>query len=161
MPAPSVDMRLYWLYLSYMNEQRVGSSATDGAVMMSLLSAAHILDDRIDKALSEVGLSMPKLGVLTHLVEAGEPLTLSALAERLSCVRSNITQLVDRLEADGLVRRVADPDDRRSIRAELTQVGKERQVAGAKQLAAVQTSFAKSLSASDRDSLVRVLASIG
>ena len=30
-----------------------------------------------------------------------EPLPLSQLAERCSCVRSNITQLVDRLEADG------------------------------------------------------------
>src|SRR5688500_13415512 len=94
--------------------------ADEGKVMFSLLSAAHALEDRLESALAQTGLSMPKLSVLTHLVEAGEPQTLSSLAERLSCVRSNVTQLVDRLEADGLVRRVADPSDRRSIRAVLT-----------------------------------------
>jgi DNA-binding MarR family transcriptional regulator len=128
---------------------------------MSLLAAAHTLDDRLDRALGEVGLSMPKLGVLTHLVEAGEPLTLSALADRLSCVRSNITQLVDRLEADGLVRRVADPNDRRSIRATLTPLGEERQVAGAKQLTSVQEGFAKAIPATDREALIRALAALG
>ena len=34
-----------------------------------------------------------------------------------------MTQLVDRLEADGLVRRVADPTDRRSVKAEITDEG--------------------------------------
>jgi len=38
-------------------------------------------------------------------------------------VRSNITQLMDRLEKDGLVRRRADRDDRRSVLAELTPAG--------------------------------------
>src|SRR5688500_13348923 len=103
---------------------------------------------------------MRKLTVLTHLVEAGESVTLSSLAERLSCVRSNVTQLVDRLESDGLVRRVADPSDRRSIRAVLTTLGAERQAAGAKQLAAVQDGFTRSLSPGDRDSLARVLAAL-
>jgi DNA-binding MarR family transcriptional regulator len=132
-----------------------------GTVMFSLLSAAHALEDRLDSALAEAGLSMPKLSVLTHLVEAGEPVTLSSLAERLSCVRSNITQLVDRLEADGLVRRVSDPSDRRSIRATLTPLGEERQAAGAKQLATVQDGFARSLSRTDRDALSRALAALG
>jgi DNA-binding MarR family transcriptional regulator len=44
----------------------------------------------------------------------------------MACVRSNMTQLIDRLEADKLVRRVDDPGDRRSIRAELTKEGRER-----------------------------------
>jgi DNA-binding MarR family transcriptional regulator len=132
-------------------------AADEGKVMFSLLAAAHALEDRLESALAETGLSMPKLTVLTQLVEAGEPQTLSSLAERLSCVRSNVTQLVDRLEADGLVRRVADPSDRRSIRAALTSLGEQRQAAGAKQLAAVQDGFANSLSRTDRDSLARVL----
>lgn len=105
---------------------------------MAILHAARIIEERIESALGDVGLSMAKHTALTKLSEAREPITLSELAERLSCVRSNITQLVDRLEADGLVRRVADPQDRRSVRAELTELGAERQAAGALQLAAVQ-----------------------
>jgi DNA-binding MarR family transcriptional regulator len=37
-----------------------------------------------------------------------------------------MTGLVDHLERDGLVERVPDPDDRRSVRARLTPAGKER-----------------------------------
>jgi DNA-binding MarR family transcriptional regulator len=67
---------------------------------------------------------------------------------------------VDRLEADGLVKRVSDPTDRRSVRASLTPLGVDRQASGAKQLAAVKAGVAKSLSSEDRESLARILASL-
>ena len=54
-----------------------------------------------------------------------ESLPLSQLAARLSCVKSNITQLVDRLEADGLVSRAGDPADRRSRLATMTAAGRK------------------------------------
>jgi DNA-binding MarR family transcriptional regulator len=40
-------------------------------------------------------------------------------------VKSNVTQLVDRLETDGLVSRTSDPNDRRSRFAVLTEAGKK------------------------------------
>ena len=43
--------------------------------------------------------------------------------ERIGCVRSNITGLVDRLQEDNLVRRVDHPEDRRMLFAELTKDG--------------------------------------
>jgi len=55
-----------------------------------------------------VGLSLAKLAALHQLTAAGESIQLGQLAERLACVKSNVTQLVDRLEADGLVNRTAD-----------------------------------------------------
>ncbi len=67
---------------------------------------------------------------------------------------------MDRLEAEGLVRRVDDPNDRRGVRASVTPLGIERQAAGAKQMAQVQKEFAKTLAGADRDALVRVLGSI-
>ena len=129
--------------------------------MFSLLGAAHALEDRIEQQLGQVGLSMSKLGVLTQLVEAGEPLALSELAARLSCVRSNMTQLVDRLEADGLVRRVDDPADRRSVLAAVTRLGEERQIAGAQELAKVREEFTAALPVADRAALARALAALG
>jgi DNA-binding MarR family transcriptional regulator len=72
-----------------------------------------------------VHLSMAKLMALKALSEAGESLPLGQLAERLSCVKSNITQLVDRLEADGLVARRLDPNDRRTKLAVLTAAGRK------------------------------------
>jgi len=130
-------------------------------LMFSLLGAAHVLEARIEDELGQVGLSMSKLGVLTQLVEAGKPLPLSELAARLSCVRSNMTQLVDRLEAEGLVRRVDDPNDRRSVLAMVTELGEEKQSAGASQLAGVRERFVDLLPAGDRAVLARALAALG
>src|SRR5205809_5524862 len=89
----------------------------DSQMMYSLVRAAHVLESRLEEALEQVGLSLAKFGALSHLVKEGEPLSLSECAMKMTCVRSNMTQLVDRLEADGLVRRVEDPEDRRAVRA--------------------------------------------
>jgi DNA-binding MarR family transcriptional regulator len=117
------------------------------AVMWGLIHAARAIEHRMEAALEVVDLSTPKFAVLTILVDATEALTLSELAARSSCVRSNMTQLIDRLEADGLVRRIDDPHDRRSVRAELTHLGRERQTAGARQMETVREQFADLLPA--------------
>lgn len=114
--------------------------------MFLLLQIAGRIENRLEEALSRVELSIPKFGALTILIESGEPLPLSELASHMTCVRSNVTQLVDRLEADGLVLRVEDPKDRRSVRAAVTVRGRERQAAGARQVKAVQEEVAKALS---------------
>jgi DNA-binding MarR family transcriptional regulator len=114
----------------------------------------------MEAALETVQLSSPKFVVLSILVEAGEPLTLSDLASRASCVRSNMTQMIDRLEADGLVRRVYDPLDRRSVRAELTTLGRQRQAAGAEQMHQVRDQFASRLPDVDLSTFSRALAAL-
>ena len=131
------------------------------AVMWSLIHAARAIEQRIESALDVVQLSLPKFTVLSTLVEAGIPLTLSELAARSSCVRSNMTQLIDRLETDGLVRRIDDPHDRRSVRAELTPVGRERQTAGARQMDTVRDQFAALLpDGADLGALCRTFAAL-
>ena len=129
----------------------------DGQMMYSLVRAAHALESRLEDALEQVGLSLPKFGALSHLVKEGEPLSLSECANKMTCVRSNITQLVDRLEADGLVRRVEDPEDRRAVRAVATALGKERYAAGLRQVEKVQAEFDETISGVDRKALQRVL----
>src|SRR5450756_2277592 len=93
--------------------------------LFAVLHAAGRLESHVESKLSEVGLSLPKLAALHHLTLAGESLPLGQLADRLACVKSNVTQLVDRLEADGLVSREADSSDRRSRLAVLTPAGRE------------------------------------
>jgi DNA-binding MarR family transcriptional regulator len=92
--------------------------------LFAVLHASSVLESRLEARLSDVGLSLAKLAALNRLTEAGESLPLGQLAERLSCVKSNVTQLVDRLEADGLVSRTGDPNDRRSRLAVLTDAGR-------------------------------------
>ena len=116
-----------------MNE-RDAAAGGPGSLAFEVIAALQAVETRLEAVLEPVGLSLAKFGVLSRLVAAGEPLPLGTLAERCACVRSNITQLVDRLEAEGLVARVDDPRDRRSIRAELTAEGRRRQAAGVRAL---------------------------
>lgn len=140
--------------------QRRSQGERDRELMFALINAGRAVEQRLDEALARVGLSLTKFGALTHLVEAGEPLNLSECAKKMTCVRSNITQLMDRLEADGLVRRVEDPQDRRAVRAEVTRRGAERQAAGAKEVAKVQAMLAKTLKGRDQGALRRALSTI-
>ena len=94
------------------------------ALTLLLLDAARAVESRAENALGEMGLSLAKLGALRHLILASEPLTLSQLAERHCCGKSNVTQLVDRLESDGFVARESDPEDRRTVRATVTSSGR-------------------------------------
>ena len=92
--------------------------------LLGLLHAASTAQAHVESRLAAIGLSLAKLAALRELAAAGESLPLGQLAARLSCVKSNITQLVDRLEADGLVARKPDPHDRRARLAELTAAGR-------------------------------------
>src|SRR5260370_27397938 len=111
---------------SGMNKRRRKVAARPAAppgsdpVVLSVLGTAHALEARLEAALGRVGLSLAKLGLLQHLAAAGGPLALRELAERQCCVRSNITQLVDRLEEDRLAPRRSDPDARLSVQTALT-----------------------------------------
>jgi len=140
--------------------QRSGRSEKDRQLMFSLVSAGRAVEQRLGEALARVGLSLAKFGALTHLMEAGEPLSLSECARKMTCVRSNITQLMDRLEADGLVRRVEDPRDRRAVMAELTRLGARRQAAGAKEVAKVQAELARTLKGMDWRALQHALSAV-
>lgn len=140
--------------------RRSGSAPGTDDVMWSLMGAARAVESRLEEALAQVEMSGPKLIALTHLVEADEPVPLGELAAQCACVRSNITQLVDRLEADKLVRRVDDPADRRSLRAAITPLGRERQAAGARKVDEVRRKLGKALGAIDYAALKRALAAL-
>ncbi len=137
------------------------SGPTSGcSLTLLLLDAARVVEARAEGALSGVGLSLAKLGALRHLVLAAEPLTLSSLAERHCCGKSNVTQLIDRLEADGFVARVHDPADRRTIRAEVTAAGREAYHRANALLAEHERALDTRLGAGPRAELARQLMSL-
>ncbi len=140
-----------------MNNPGTGEKPGLGSLMRSLSQVGRMVDNQLDAALERYGLSIAKLGVLKALVSAEGPLTLGQIAGRLACVRSNVTQLIDSLEADRLVRRVPDPEDRRSIRATLTDEGRARCVAGLEEEAKVELELFKKLSLEDQAILRNLL----
>jgi len=129
-------------------------------IFFMLLDAGRTQLARLDEALKSVGLSAAKYKVLSQIAKSKDPVPLRLLAEEQQCVASNVTTLVDRLEADGLVERVDDPADRRSKRAVLTELGREKEKEGASVVAEVESQFAESLGPTERLALAKVLSSL-
>jgi len=71
-------------------------------------------------------LSPPQLWFLKRLYDAGAPKPISFFADDIFSNLSNASQMIDRLEAEGLVYRIDNPRDRRSKLVELTDLGVER-----------------------------------
>lgn len=128
--------------------------------LFALLRAAACAENFVEVRLARVGLSMPKLTALRRLVEAGDSLPLGQLAERLACVKSNVTQLVDRLEADGLVTRSPGPGDRRSRLAVVTPAGRQAHDEGMRIQADAEQELFGALSAEESATLVEIVAKL-
>ena len=86
-----------------------------------------LLARRQESVFSRFGLSRGEVGALSALRIAGPPHRLSPtrLGRGLMLSSAGVTSRIDRLERRGLVRRLADPDDRRGIIVELTDQGLE------------------------------------
>jgi DNA-binding MarR family transcriptional regulator len=132
-----------------------------GVELLAVLHAAHAAENAVEAKLNEVGLSFPKLMALQVLADAGDPMPLTQLAERLSCVKSNITKLVDRLEADGLVARQGDPKDRRARLAALTPAGRKAVVAGADVRQDAERAVLQGLSVAEARQLAQLMDKLG
>lgn len=83
-----------------------------------------LLDDGDRRVLASMKLTPLEFAVLQRL-DAAQGQRLTDIGAELLCVKSTITRVVDRLEADGLVVRTPDPDDRRAQRLLLTPRGVE------------------------------------
>ena len=129
--------------------------------LIALLHTAYAAQAEVESKLSALGLSLPKLLALKALSDAGESLPLSQLAERLSCVKSNITQLVDRLETDGFVARKADPGDRRTRLAVLTAAGRKACTAGARLQQETERDLLTTLTGAEARQLAVLLEKLG
>jgi DNA-binding MarR family transcriptional regulator len=79
---------------------------------------------KVAAALGKLGLSFPQAHAL-RLLEPERPMPMSGLAERLFCDASNVTGIVDRLEARGLVERRSAEGDRRVKALAITPAGVE------------------------------------
>ena len=130
----------------------MNNQARTSQLWTSLLDAGHAVEARFEAALSDQGLSLPKLSVLKVLVETGEPIPLSRLAGRPSCVKSNVTQLVDhgsrRMASSG---GSATRRDRRTVLAAITDEGRRRYEAGTKILESTEQQVFGAVSDADRD----------
>jgi DNA-binding MarR family transcriptional regulator len=92
-------------------------------VLIQLLRTAETLWLSSRMLFARWNLSPSQFNVLNLLHGLPEGLSQIELSRALLMHRSNVTGLVDRLEARGLVQRQTVPDDRRSYRVTLTAAG--------------------------------------
>ncbi len=103
------------------------SESAAGSIWPLFLTTHAVLVERIEARL--VAAALPPLAwydVLWALERAPERrLRMSELAENVVLSRSNLTRLVDRLEAAGVVARERSEEDRRGAYAVITTAGRE------------------------------------
>ena len=93
-------------------------------VWLRLLSCSTQIETEIRKRLrAEFGMTLARFDYLAQLQRHAGGLRMNALSRYLMVTGGNVTGLTDELEKEGLVERVAEPDDRRSFRVSLTRKG--------------------------------------
>ena len=100
--------------------------AADGmALVTSVMRVQQVFLARIEAILRPHGLTFARYEVLRLLAFTRRGvMPVGKIGERLQVHPASVTNAVQRLEADGLVRRSANPNDGRSILAEITDPGR-------------------------------------
>ena len=125
--------------------------------LLALVRAEGRIERRFERVLAESGLSEPKFNVLMELAANDGRLPHCRLAERLLRSPANVTALIDRMERDGLVRRVRGEQDRRTVMAEITEQGWQALRVGAPLVFELERSILGHLAPDDRARLADLL----
>ena len=134
--------------------------ATATECAQNLIRASTVFTDSDTKALRRHGLSIAARVLLAAIEGAGEPLSASALADRLLVTGASITSLVDTLERKGLVRRVASDTDRRVVLVALTPAAGPVIDAYLAEVTALHAAHFACLSAAEREQFCSLLARV-
>ncbi len=111
-------------------------------------------------AVQEYGLTLPQFGTLEALYHLG-PLTLGELADKLLVTGGNVTYVMDRLEAQGLVARYRSENDRRVVHARLTEEGRTLVAQVFPQHAELIEHLCRHLDGREQEELRRLLKDLG
>lgn len=89
--------------------------------------SAH-LSAEMTKTFAKHGLNAASFDVLATLLRSGEPHALSPndLLATMMVTSGTMTNRVDQLEKEGLVARIQNPNDKRSVLVQLTSIGREK-----------------------------------
>jgi DNA-binding MarR family transcriptional regulator len=135
--------------------EQFGADADSIAITLSIRRANAIVTSTVERAATTWGLdadlSRARLSLLRAIYFGdGHRLTLNELGRRMKVSRTNITNLIDGLERDGLVQRAINPIDRRLVDAQLTAKGIEVAESALPRVAEVMESFSAAFTADER-----------
>lgn len=148
---PIAEARRHW------TERWDAEPARAMAAVTSVMRAQQILLARFNALLRPHGITFPRYEALMLLsfTRKGE-LPLGKIGERLQVHRTSVTNIIDKLEADGLVRRVPHAEDRRATLAQITSRGREIAAAATETLHA-ELFGVSGLSADEQEELTALL----
>ena len=93
-------------------------------IWLRLLTCTQLIEREVRTRLrEEFGTTLPRFDLMAQLERHPEGLKMNALSRLLMVTGGNVTAIVDQLEAEGLVERLDEPDDRRAYRIRLTRAG--------------------------------------
>jgi DNA-binding MarR family transcriptional regulator len=149
---PIAEARRHW-------ERRWGEEPAPAmAAVTSIMRAHQILLARLNGLLAPWGLTFARYEalMLLHVSRRGA-LPLGKMGDRLQVHRASVTNVVDRLAAQGLVDRVQHEHDRRAVLAVITAEGRRVAEEATERLNAEGFGLAPPLSAEQCEQLVDVL----
>src|ERR1700712_4927650 len=117
---PIAEARRHW------SERWGEEPARPMEAITSIMRAQQILLARLNELLGPLGLTFPRYEALMLLsfTRTGT-LPMGKVGERLQVHRTSVTNIIDKLEADGLVRRAPHEAARRTTLAEITDAGRD------------------------------------
>lgn len=92
-------------------------------ICRTIIATGEITANLLERELGAIGVSYSKFVTMFFIASADEPLSLSELAKRRECVKSNVTKTIGALEKDDLIQRLYDKNDRRISYIVLTKKG--------------------------------------
>lgn len=95
----------------------------DNYLAYLLALASHLVSRQFHAQLGPKGVAVPVWRVLATLSD-GDGMTIGALARAVLFKQPTLTKVLDRLEADGLVERRPDAEDRRRVLVFITPKGR-------------------------------------
>jgi DNA-binding MarR family transcriptional regulator len=127
----------------------------------SLIRTGQALIAEVDRAmLASFGLPQTVLNSLAVIEGADQPLTPTEISERTLTSSATMTATIDTLEGRGWVRRVRNPDDRRSVHVEITEEGQaatDRFLPGIRKL---DVAICATLSSTERATMLELLGKV-
>jgi DNA-binding MarR family transcriptional regulator len=103
-------------------------------IWLRLLACANRIETALQRRIvSAFGISLARFDLLAQLERAGGVLTMSDASKRMMVTNGAVTGLVDRLVQEGFVIREPHPKDRRTIFVRLTEPGRSRFMAMARE----------------------------
>ncbi|MBV9087211.1 MAG: MarR family transcriptional regulator [Acidobacteriaceae bacterium] len=139
----------------------MSSRKTDGVhLWLVLMKAHHALHQHAMRSIEGTGLCFSDFVFLEKLLHKG-PLPVNTLGGSVSLSSGSATAAIDRLEKKGLVRRAADPNDRRARIVHLTEAGRELITTSFRKHQADMTAATAALTAPEKSALIDLLKKVG